>query len=158
MDIKKEAVEVAEELSAAVNSTTERGLTFLKSSMLRTLVLSAFVGTLWLTFIVWSSVYASVRNNDSFETFINTAMAIMASPLFIAALYFYADSLFALSRKFKNLSKEDKDKHSRNLIIAAVAASLAGWGIKLFFLPAVFYILITIYMVKILRNKTNSSK
>jgi hypothetical protein len=58
--------------------------------------------------------------------------------------------LFRLFKKYKNLTNEEKRLHRRELLIAAFAASAAGWAIKLFFLPLVFFAIVTLYMYKLL--------
>jgi CBS domain containing-hemolysin-like protein len=153
MDIKKEALEFAGDAAENVSQSLGKGVVFLKSSLLRTLVILSLSVTVVLIFLVWASVYNSVAASDAFETFLNTAMAVMASPLLLVAMYYYFDSLASLMKKMSKLSNVEKLKHRKNLIIAAVAAGLAGWAIKLFFLPAVFFAIVTLYMVKLIAVK-----
>jgi hypothetical protein len=153
MDIKKEALEVVDETAEHVAKTVGRGVAFLKSSLLRSMVLISFAATFLLTFTVWNNVYTSINDGKSFDVFINTSMAVMASPLLLVALYFYAEVLMRLVKSVAKFSGDEVTLHRRNLVIAAVAASLAGWAVKLFFIPAVFFMIMTVYMLKLISNK-----
>jgi len=149
MDIKKEA----EEATDIIIEHASKGISFLKASLLRTSVIFAFIVTIVLTFVTWQNVYLTISDNDAWNTFLTTSIAIMSSPLFMVALYYYLKSLAHLFKKVSRFTVGERETHKRNLIIAAVFAGLAGWAIKLFFLPAVFYLIITLFMVKLLADK-----
>lgn len=149
MDFKKEADEAKE----AVVEHVSKGVAFLKSSILRTSVIATFIVTLALLFVTWQNVYFEILNNNAWNTFLTTSMAIMSSPLFLIALYYYTKSMNNLFKKISRFTAEERESHKTSLIIAGASAGLAGWTIKLFFLPAVFYLLVTIFMVKLLTNK-----
>ena len=153
MDVKKEALGATENVAEVATMGAKKVSSFLKSSLLRSLVLVSLLLTGFLLVTIWNTVYANVSANDSFETFISTSIALMSSPLLLIALYYYFESFAQLLKKIGKLSLEDKAKHRKNLIIAAVAASLAGWAVKLFFLPAVAYFILTVYMLKLISNK-----
>lgn len=146
MDIEKQASEIADKALDEVR----RGVSFIRASFLRAMVLSAAIVSGLLLSSIWLSLINEINNGKNFDVFIATAMAMMATPLFMVALYFYIQVTFRLLKKYRNLTDEEKQTHRKELLIAAVAASAAGWAIKLFFLPLVFFAIITLYMFKLL--------